>query len=581
MIDPIHSLAFSIQANPGVYAVMLGSGISRDAGIPTGWEITLDLVRRLAQLNSEECGSDPAAWYLQKFEHEPDYSMLLDSVAKTRAERQQLLHDFFEATDQEREEGLKQPTKAHRAIAELVSAGFIKVIITTNFDRLMERALEDVGVIPDVISSEDHIQGAMPLTHSKCCVVKVHGDYKDTRILNTPDELATYPTELNAYLDRIFDDYGLITCGWSATYDEALRSAITRAPNRRFSTYWAARGELSAYAKDLIRHRRAQVVPIQGANQFFSSLAELVKSLDTYSRPHPLSTDAAVASLKRYLSEDRYRIQLADLISDEVERVVSETRGPRFPLRGCQGPTGETLTARVKAIEAVCKTLVSLATIGGEWSDEKHFSVWERTITRLTTIHAPNGNVVWITLQRYPAVIFLYAIGISAFVSGRYSLLCRLLTQRIETYNGEIMTVVRLLPPYWLSERGPDVWKQLEGMDNRRAPLNDWMYEFLKPFFRQLTPTEDSFEIAFDRFEVILALAYAVHGEREQECVPPGAFGYRHRNRDRALSEIRDSIEKEASNSPFIASGLLGDSPSDAERAFKAFQNTLSRLQWW
>jgi hypothetical protein len=43
MIDPIHSLAFSIQANRGVYAVLFGSGISRSAKIPTGWEITLDL----------------------------------------------------------------------------------------------------------------------------------------------------------------------------------------------------------------------------------------------------------------------------------------------------------------------------------------------------------------------------------------------------------------------------------------------------------------------------------------------------------------------------------------------------------
>ena len=28
VIDPVHSLAFSIQANRGVYAVLLGSGVS-------------------------------------------------------------------------------------------------------------------------------------------------------------------------------------------------------------------------------------------------------------------------------------------------------------------------------------------------------------------------------------------------------------------------------------------------------------------------------------------------------------------------------------------------------------------------
>ena len=31
MIDPINSLAFSVQANRGVYALLLGSGVSRAA----------------------------------------------------------------------------------------------------------------------------------------------------------------------------------------------------------------------------------------------------------------------------------------------------------------------------------------------------------------------------------------------------------------------------------------------------------------------------------------------------------------------------------------------------------------------
>ena len=46
--DPITQLAFSVYENKGVFAVLLGSGLSRSAEIPTGWEITLDLVRRVA-----------------------------------------------------------------------------------------------------------------------------------------------------------------------------------------------------------------------------------------------------------------------------------------------------------------------------------------------------------------------------------------------------------------------------------------------------------------------------------------------------------------------------------------------------
>lgn len=128
----VHSLAFSMQANRGVYAVLFGSGLSRSAQIPTGWEITLDLVRRLATVSGEDCGSDPSAWYRDQYGKEPDYSELLDGLAKTPAERQQLLRQYWEPTEQEKEDGAKQPTQAHRAIADLVSKGFVRVIVTTN-----------------------------------------------------------------------------------------------------------------------------------------------------------------------------------------------------------------------------------------------------------------------------------------------------------------------------------------------------------------------------------------------------------------------------------------------------------------
>ena len=142
MIEPLLSLAITIHSNKGCYAVLLGSGVSRSAGIPTGWEVILDLARRLARLRNEDCEPDPAAWFKAKFAQDPNYADLLDQLAKSPTERSQLLRSYFEPSPEEREEGRKQPTPAHRAIAQLARLGFVKVIVTTNFDKLMERALE-------------------------------------------------------------------------------------------------------------------------------------------------------------------------------------------------------------------------------------------------------------------------------------------------------------------------------------------------------------------------------------------------------------------------------------------------------
>ena len=56
--DPATQLAFAVHENPGVFALLLGSGLSRAAEIPTGWEITTDLVRRVATAQGVEEQTD-------------------------------------------------------------------------------------------------------------------------------------------------------------------------------------------------------------------------------------------------------------------------------------------------------------------------------------------------------------------------------------------------------------------------------------------------------------------------------------------------------------------------------------------
>jgi hypothetical protein len=63
MIDePLLKLALSLGASPGVYALLIGSGVSRDAKIPTGEEIVIELIRKLAAINGEKPEHDPKSW---------------------------------------------------------------------------------------------------------------------------------------------------------------------------------------------------------------------------------------------------------------------------------------------------------------------------------------------------------------------------------------------------------------------------------------------------------------------------------------------------------------------------------------
>lgn len=151
------------------------------------------------------------------------------------------MRSYFEPTDEERRNGLKVPTAAHRTMAQLALSGHVHLFLTTNFDRLLETAINDVGIVPQVLSTPDSIVGAVPFSQTRCTVVKLSGDYMDTQIKNTPEELEAYDPAVDSLLDKVMDEYGFIVSGWSAEWDAALRGAFERSPSRRYSMFWASR----------------------------------------------------------------------------------------------------------------------------------------------------------------------------------------------------------------------------------------------------------------------------------------------------------------------------------------------------
>jgi SIR2-like domain len=398
MIDPLVSLAHSLHSNKGVFALLLGSGLSRAASIPTGWEITLELIRRVAAAEGVEGHiSHPEAWFKQTKGEDPNYSRILDQLAGTPEERRAILHGFVAPSPEDVQAGIKTPTTAHRAIAELAARGYIRVIVTTNFDRLMETALRDVGVEPTVIASPDDAAGAMPLMHCACVVLKLNGDYLDTRIRNTPAELAAYDQRLDAYLDRILDEFGLIIVGWSGEWDEALRAAIARCPTRRFTTWWAAiGGKLAERARDLADGRRAQILSIETADRLFSDIEQKILSLEELNRPHPLSVKLATAEIKRYLPDPLQRIRLYDLVLGEMQVATNQVGD-----LANQNPWSVAeFRRRVSIYEAASEIPRALAATGSHWCREDDEGLWGEAVRRLCLIlHVVTARGMWVGLS--------------------------------------------------------------------------------------------------------------------------------------------------------------------------------------
>jgi hypothetical protein len=584
VIDPLISLAHAIYSNKGVYAFLLGSGLSTSAGIPTGWQITLELIRRVAAaegVKDDLAGEAAAAWFRSEKGGEPDYSGLLDGLAATPDERRAILDGFIVPTTEEIAAGTKVPTAAHHALARLVVGGWVRVIVTTNFDRLMETALREVGVEPTVIASADDALGAVPLTHAGCVIVKLHGDYLDTRIRNTAAELAAYPDDLSRYLDRILDEFGLIVVGWSAEWDIALRDAIARCPSRRFTTWWTTRSHLGDHAKQIVAQRGAQVIVINDADHFLTALEQKVLAIAEVDRPHPLSAKVAVAELKRYLLDPMQKIRQNDLVFGEVavaiDRVISATKDVPFDV--------DEFRRRVGAYEAAFSIVRPMVSIGARWCREPDEAMWCEVVRRTChTYRMTAGLITWIELQKYAPMLTFYAVGLGAIAGGNYRLLRRLFEVRVRL-DDERPAVESLLPYTAYSDHlGPPVWNLLTAPQTSDTPTSDRILNILAEEVSELAGDRGDLEILFDRFEILAAVSYAYQKTSSTEdprqtgpLFPPGRW-VRHRgafvySRHTPISAWFAEAEAQGAKWPPLTAGMFGGNHIRFLQFRAAFEN--------
>lgn len=494
------TLAFSIYSNKGAYALLLGAGISKVSGLPSGWDIVTDLLKKLAAQNKVTDSENLKEWFREKYGRSVGYSSVLQELAKTQTERVGLMKPYFEPVGKER----PKPTKAHYAIAKLAKNGYLKVILTTNFDRLLETALEEEGLTPQVIRFDDDIKGATPLVHSDLTVVKINGDYLDCRFRNTEDELDSYSAEMSEYLRRIFDDFGLIACGWSAQWDRGLVNIIRSSDNFRYASYFSYVGELPKGLRDIAQYRKGNTVPIEDADSFFSELYERVDALARCDSDHPLTKDIAVARIKKYIADPNLLIQYTDLFEQEAqaafEKIAKELNYNYFDKKTFD-KFNELHFDAIEKLMPMCITAV-------RWAKPEHEEAIVNAIIRLSSGFPLlcNYSEDAIKLQKLASLYLMYVVGISCIIYEKYSLLDKVFHIKVPTEYRKEFLIKEVNCKLWIDD--DTINPILYGSQRYYSPFSTFIETQLKPIFAYLMPESKDYECIFDVFEYFLGINY-------------------------------------------------------------------------
>ena len=564
--DILTTLAFSVCSNKGVYALLLGSGISRNSGIPTGWDIILDLVNKLALQQKEVEPKDPETWFINKYQEELNYSSILSQLVLASGERVNLLKDYFEPSEEERENHLKEPTKAHKAIAQLAKVGYLKVVITTNFDRLLETALDDIGVKYQVISNESSIEGATPLIHAPFTILKVNGDYKDCRFKNTEEELSKYPHSIRDYISRIIDEFGLITCGWSATWDKALIDIIKSSTNRRYSSFFTNTNTCEESLNELAEFRGGKTLKIKDADTFFTELSERVNALETIGRDLPITKDVAIARIKKYIVKPESIILLNDLFEDECTKVIDNIKSCDF---ASQKPSQDLWNKVLEQTDKDLGILLPMCIEAIRWSKKEHEKIIFDTFHKLTNVFIlPKGTYYeypW-CLEYYSRLELLYGIGLACLYYHKFSLLNSIFEIKMsgpEDFNKEKTNILGVLNSELINKSALNPIS-----DNNNTPLSTIIGEQLAIHFENLMG--DDYASYFAIFEHLLGLFYNyfIPGSHDLygDCVPSGEYFWRkidlHNNEDDIFCSFFKQIEDQKDNADILKQGMFNNSYS-------------------
>lgn len=584
-IERLTTLAFSMYSNRGAYVLLLGSGISCAAHIPSGWKVEENLIQQLALTRGVAAADDWHQWYEATYDEPASYSALLDALVKTSTERVQLMRPFFEPDDKEKELGWKSPTKAHYAIARLVKEGYIRVILTTNFDRLLEKALESEGVTPQVISSVGAIAQATPIVHSQVpTIVKINGDYLDCEFRNTAEELKDYPDEMRTLLSRIFEDFGLITCGWSAEWDKGLIQLIEGAARPRYNSFFAYVGEANKSLSALSNQRAGELLCIENADQLFTELCEQVLALEKYNASRNMTHEMMIARVKKYLSSEQYDIEFADLVEqwrDEAFRRITEVA--QKPLCYTPESFAHCLDIHFRAVTEM--PLLETAILTARWGKKHHLQLFGEILSKLCMVSCSyylKGNGKFFHALA-PTLLF-NTLGVACVKYGRFAELNAILC----TFVPSLCTFVPswdlagsygeyLLPLLGENPRDIEQWNRLLG-EKYLYPFSCFYMDTIKPECIAYFVSADDFESTYYIWEHLKALLYGYN-----KCymfgfhVPTGMFYDVWKSDKRHPSVLYfNEAEKQRESWEPIKQGLFGGSYDEYKAVFDQVEKYLS-----
>ena len=270
------------------------------------------------------------------------------------------------------------------------------------------------------------------------------------------------------------------------------------------------------------------------------------------------------AQLKRFLVDERHRIRLYDLVSEEAEKLYRELTESNFPTNA--PVTDQEFVRRVHRYEEVSEELVSMIIIGCFWAEKNQELLWAKVLQRIgNAAGRRHGIEPWVSLQSYPALLLLYAGGVAAIANEKYAALEALLSKpRFIGPDGDCRLMDGLAPSSVIPDERLGLL--LSGGGAGPAPVSTYIFTFLRERLREFVPFDYAYDEIFDRFEYLLALVWIDESPVAAilDRVPLGRFAWKESSILQGGASVEGKMSAEVTQQgkdwPVFRAGMFGGS---------------------
>lgn len=288
--------------------------------------------------------------------------------------------------------------------------------------------------------------------------------------------------------------------------------------------------------------------------------------------------------LKDYLSDERYRIRLNDLVMRELRSGQQRLGEEHFSVQGGGRISGEEFADRLLRYEDAMSDLLQMSVLLGRWAEPNQQNVVRHLVNVLAgQIESKGGSVLWLALRSYPMLLTMYVGGIAALEGENYTSLKTLLATPVQNHRrGGTATVVQATTEAMLDVVRTDAFKLLPGHDRHFTPQSEYLFKRVQPFIEDILFTGGRYEELFDRFEIFYALFYADF--ENGDWGHPGRFAWKHRSRmvnsDPFTLLIEEAKREGEGWGPLRAGLFQGSAAQFLEVAERYKSGLLARLNW-